>query len=132
MSQFTVILLIAIVGLIILFVWNAINFRALIKRSNMTNKELNDAKYWELKYKYEFTIAIVGIITATAGFFLPLLVLSPTTRHANHRCNAKLIQTHLHLFCRCWCCHQQPAMLITTIMRNYLKFIFTCLIIPCR
>ncbi|MES2376356.1 MAG: hypothetical protein V4553_07250 [Bacteroidota bacterium] len=36
--------------------------------AQLKDKELNDAKYWELKYKYEFLIAIVGIITATAGF----------------------------------------------------------------
>lgn len=68
MSKFTVILLIAIFSLIVLFVWNGINFRSLKKSSRLRNSQLNDAKYWELKYKYEFLIAIVGLITAAAGF----------------------------------------------------------------
>jgi hypothetical protein len=68
MSQFTVVLLIAISCLICLFVWNGLNFRTLKKLSSQKDKELNDAKYWELKYKYEYLIAIVALITAAAGF----------------------------------------------------------------
>ena len=68
MSQFTVVLLIAIFSLIILFVWNGFNYRSLKNLSDLSKKELNDAKYWELKYKHEFLIAIVGLITAAAGF----------------------------------------------------------------
>jgi Ca2+/Na+ antiporter len=68
MSQFTIVLLIAISCLICLFVWNSLNFKTLKKLSTQKDKELNDAKYWELKYKYEFLIAIVALITAAAGF----------------------------------------------------------------
>lgn len=68
MSQLTIILLIAIFSLISLFVWNAFNFRSLKRMAHLKDKELNDSKYWELKYKYEFLIAVVGLITATAGF----------------------------------------------------------------
>jgi hypothetical protein len=68
MSQFTVVLLIAIFCLICLFIWNGLNFLTLKRLSHQKDKELNDAKYWELKYKYEFLIAIVALITATAGF----------------------------------------------------------------
>jgi hypothetical protein len=68
MSQFTVLVLIAISCLICLIVWNGLNYRTLKKLSLQKDKELNDAKYWELKYKYEFLIAVVALITATAGF----------------------------------------------------------------
>ena len=68
MSQFTVILLVVIVSLICLFIWNGITLRTLKKNASLEDKELNDAKYWELKYKYEFLIAIVALVTAIAGF----------------------------------------------------------------
>lgn len=68
MSQLTIVLLVAIFSLICLFLWNGFNFRSLKQMSLSKDKELNDAKYWELKYKYEFLIAIVGLITVTAGF----------------------------------------------------------------
>jgi len=68
MPQFTIILLLIIVSLISLFIWNGLNFRSLKKQATLRDKELNDAKYWELKYKTEFMVAIVTLITATAGF----------------------------------------------------------------
>lgn len=67
MSPFIIILLLIIFGLIALFIWNGFNFRSLKKLASADNKQLNDPKYWELKYKFEFIIAIVGIITAVAG-----------------------------------------------------------------
>jgi len=68
MPQFTILLLIAIVCVICLFLWNGLNYRTLKKLSQQKDKELNDAKYWELKYKQEFMIAIVALLSATAGF----------------------------------------------------------------
>jgi type II secretory pathway pseudopilin PulG len=61
-------LLIAVVGLVILFIWNGINFSFLKKHSSDKNKNLDDAKYWELKSKYEFMLAVVALITAMATF----------------------------------------------------------------
>lgn len=56
----TTILLIGITFFIILSIWNAINFIHLRRRTSEV--QLNDAKYWELKYKQEFFIAFSTLI----------------------------------------------------------------------
>lgn len=44
-------------------IWNYKSFQDLKKRANFSNDQLNDAKYYELKYKHEFTIATISIVT---------------------------------------------------------------------
>lgn len=68
MSHFSIILSVVVASLLALFVWNAFSLKSLKKQSHLRDTQLNDAKYWELRYKYEFLIAIVGLITAVAGF----------------------------------------------------------------
>lgn len=64
----TIILSIIVLGFMILAIWNGINFKSLKGRSVSLNQNLNDSKYFELKYKQEFLIAIVSFITAIAAF----------------------------------------------------------------
>jgi hypothetical protein len=61
-------LLVFIFALVIIIAWNGYTFWSLKKHSHLSEKILNDSKYWELKYKYEFIVAIIGLVTATAGF----------------------------------------------------------------
>jgi hypothetical protein len=68
MSNFTLILSVVIVGLVVLFAWNSINFWNFKKQSLLHKEMLNDSKYWELKYKYEFILAIVTLISGVAIF----------------------------------------------------------------
>jgi len=62
-SSLLVIFLIVFIGFA---VWNIINFRTLLKRP-LKNDDLNDKKYWELKYKQEYMVTVfavvIGIIT---------------------------------------------------------------------
>lgn len=57
------ILLLFIIGvsLIILLIWNLVSIRHL-KNQGKTDKNLNDPRYFELKYKQEFFIATVSLI----------------------------------------------------------------------
>jgi hypothetical protein len=57
------ILLLFIIGvsLIILLIWNLVSIRQL-KMQGKTDKNLNDPRYFELKYKQEFFIATVSLI----------------------------------------------------------------------
>lgn len=69
MMNLTYLLLFLIIALILLFAWNAINFRQF--KNQTINTNLNDAKYWELKFKFEFLVAtfiLVGSVISFLGF----------------------------------------------------------------
>lgn len=63
------IILFIIIGfsLIVFMIWNLITLYRLKKNSSKTEKELNDSKYFELKYKTEFFVAVFSVIVAVAG-----------------------------------------------------------------
>lgn len=60
-------ILIICLALIILFIWNAINLQRLKKRSTKV-EILNDERYFELKYKQEYFIAITTFIVGGLAF----------------------------------------------------------------
>lgn len=68
MNISTIILSVLVIGFVILAVWNGINFCNLKRTSGSNNEQLNDSRYFELKYKQEFFIAIVSFITAVVVF----------------------------------------------------------------
>lgn len=61
MSPGISILIVIGISLLVLLGWNILSLRRLYKSSH-TIKELNDSRYYELKYKQEFIIAIVSVI----------------------------------------------------------------------
>ncbi len=62
------ILIIILIGsLIILTLWNILTIRS-YKNKMTSESQLNDGKYFELKYKMEFMIAVFSIIIAFVGF----------------------------------------------------------------
>lgn len=54
MSHTSIILSVVVAALLVLVLWNAIGFRELKRRSQLREKELNDAKYWELSTNMNF------------------------------------------------------------------------------
>lgn len=63
----TVILIILFIAIIIFSAWNGYTLNQ-IKKSSHTRAELNDAKYWELKSKQEYLIAVVTLIVAVVAY----------------------------------------------------------------
>lgn len=63
-----IILVLLVVAFSASTVWNSISLRSLTKRPHRSDSQLNDSKYFELKYKQEFLVAIVSFITAVAVF----------------------------------------------------------------
>jgi hypothetical protein len=64
----TNILIISFLIVIIIFnIWNALTLYFIKKRPSR-NDELNDAKYWELKFKIQFLVAAFSAIVAIAAF----------------------------------------------------------------
>ncbi|HEY6503256.1 MAG TPA: hypothetical protein VIZ28_04715 [Chitinophagaceae bacterium] len=63
----TSIILVAII-LIGFNVWNTLNLRSISKRP-LRNDNLNDSKYWELKYKMQYMITVFAVILFVAGYF---------------------------------------------------------------
>lgn len=64
--EFNTILLFIIASVItIYFTWNFFNNRKLPKNSKLEN----DIRYYELKSKYEFLVAVVSLVTAVAVFY---------------------------------------------------------------
>lgn len=57
------ILAILIASQVAMSLWNSHSFKELKKRSSLPNNQLNDSKYYELKSKHEFTLAVVSIVT---------------------------------------------------------------------
>lgn len=55
------------IAILVMNIWNATTLRKLSKNSAKVDSQLNDSKYYELKYKSEFTIAVFTVITAVAG-----------------------------------------------------------------
>jgi len=64
----TIILTTLLLFVIILLIWNTVNFHSLKKQSSRHNEQLNDSKYFELKYKQEFFVAIVSFIVGFTAF----------------------------------------------------------------
>ncbi|NOU19260.1 MAG: hypothetical protein HOO91_17015 [Bacteroidales bacterium] len=62
-----IILIITLVALSVFSIWNILSLRELKSKKTSENKELNDSKYFELKYKMEFLVAIFSVIVALAG-----------------------------------------------------------------
>jgi len=63
-----VILLIIIgVAILTLNIWNLISLKQLKNNSTKSDNQLNDSKYYELKYKSEFIVAVFTIVTAVGG-----------------------------------------------------------------
>lgn len=54
-------------SLIIIFVWNLRQYANFKSRSLAKTEEISDARYFELKYKQEFILAIFTVITVTAS-----------------------------------------------------------------
>ncbi|MBA6156750.1 hypothetical protein H3Z83_09510 [Tenacibaculum sp. S7007] len=63
----TFLLIIIGISLLVFNIWNLISLNSLKKNSSKKDKQLNDAKYYELKYKSEFIVAVFSIIVAVAG-----------------------------------------------------------------
>lgn len=61
--------LLIIIGfsLLVFMIWNLIAVYRLKRNSTKSDKELNDSKYFELKYKTEFFVAVFSVIVAVAG-----------------------------------------------------------------
>lgn len=63
----TSILVVFLLTFISFAIWNIANFKELLKKPLRKDSELNDKKYWELKYKQEYMVAVfavvVGVIT---------------------------------------------------------------------
>jgi hypothetical protein len=69
MSHFVfLILTILIIFQIVTSIWNYKSLTELKNKSFNQNQQLNDAKYFELKSKHEFTIATISIITTAVVF----------------------------------------------------------------
>jgi len=64
-----VVILLIIIGIAILIlnIWNLISLKQLENNSTSTNNQLNDSKYYELKFKSEFIIAVFSIVAAVGG-----------------------------------------------------------------
>ncbi len=63
------IILLIIIGVAILTIniWNAISLKQLKRNANKSDNQLNDSKYYELKYKSEFIIAVFSIVATVGG-----------------------------------------------------------------
>jgi len=62
------ILIISVIALIVFNIWNLFSLNKLRTNSNNTEKEMNDSKYYEIKYKVEFLIAFFTVMVALVGF----------------------------------------------------------------
>lgn len=56
-----------LIATIIFNVWNAIDLRSL-RKSTLSNDQLKDSKYWELKYKIQFLVSAFSAIVIIAAF----------------------------------------------------------------
>jgi hypothetical protein len=56
-----------VIALLILSVWNFIIFRRL--KSSETDKKLDDPRYWELKYRMDYLVAITAMGLTVIAFF---------------------------------------------------------------
>jgi len=63
----TIIIILVGVSLLVFSIWNLISLKRLSKNSTKKDKQLNDSKYYELKYKSEFIIAVFSIVATVAG-----------------------------------------------------------------
>lgn len=63
------IILLVVIGVAILIfnIWNIVVLRRLNNSSTAKDIPLNDAKYYELKYKSEFIVAVFSVIVAVGG-----------------------------------------------------------------
>lgn len=62
------ILVVTVIALIVFSAWNLLTLREIKAKSKNPDKELNDQKYFELKYKIEFLVAIFTVLVAIGGF----------------------------------------------------------------
>lgn len=63
----TTLLIFLILSVISLNLWNAYNIHKMIKRP-LLNNELNDKKYWELKYKMQYMLSVFVVLVSVAGY----------------------------------------------------------------
>jgi len=68
LSTIEIILLLILISVITFGIWNWSNLRGLKNHSSRRTANLDDAKYWELKSKQEFLVAVVTIVTAVIAF----------------------------------------------------------------
>ena len=64
----TIIIIILILSLLIFNIWNLITLNQIRKIKVMGQSELSDGKYYELKYKIDFLVAVVSIVIGVVGF----------------------------------------------------------------
>jgi hypothetical protein len=62
-----IVLVFTVIALLIFSVWNLLTLKNLTKDKANYGNQLQDPKYFELKYKIEFLIAIFSVIVALAG-----------------------------------------------------------------
>lgn len=67
MNAMTIILTIIGSAILVLLIWNLITLRSLQNKTLRRDENLNDQKYFELKYKNEFLVAIFTVITTAAA-----------------------------------------------------------------
>lgn len=67
-SILVLIFLILGLGIVILNIWNLKGLKQLSKQRSFKNEQLNDSKYFELKYKHEFLVATFSIVIAVIVF----------------------------------------------------------------
>jgi uncharacterized membrane protein len=68
MNLFEGLLLVIGLALSILCIWNLVTLHQLKKNSSLADTQLNDSKYFELKYKLEFTIAVFTFLVGIAAY----------------------------------------------------------------
>lgn len=65
MEYMFIILIVVVFSVLVFTIWNIISLREL--KSSRNYKELNDPRYYELKYKMEFLVAVFSIIVSLVG-----------------------------------------------------------------
>ena len=67
MTTTNILIIAFLIATIIFNVWNSLNLYSLKKRP-IRNDQLNDSKYWELKYKIQFLVSAFSAIVVIAAF----------------------------------------------------------------
>ncbi len=64
-----VIIIILLIPIVVFSTWNFINGYNKSKKKNIYPPEINDPKYYELKYKLQFQTAMFAVLAAIFGFY---------------------------------------------------------------
>ena len=67
MATTNILVICFLIAIIVFNIWNTITLRA-IKNKPLRKDQINDAKYWELKYKIQFLVSSFSAIVIIAAF----------------------------------------------------------------